>query len=571
MAQKANHQNNAHVGTDAYKWLPAQYHLIILTLISFLVYGASLSNDFCWDDFAGIVKNTMLNSKDTTLWEVTMTPLLEMFTPLTNALLYFNFLISHHDSQFYHFINLVIHILVVTSLYKFIQHLTQANKLSFLTALIFAVHPINVEATAWISARSTLLSDLFIVLSMIQYLKYLQTKKTLHYLLTLFIFMLACLSKTTAIVLAGLLLAIDIFYFSKITLNQLLNKIPFLIIGAFFIYYAIHIRYDENASALYYGNYNSMDRVMISIYSFTHYILAFLLPIGLTCSAGLPILTEHHLPIEFYASVAVIPILIFLFIYFKKHRKNVIASYLFYFAAISPMLHFIPFGRDIVADRYAYLPMMLFSFLAASFILKSYSHFKIQKRYNLNWFAPLVIAIIFTLAIGANQRSLVWKNNTTLLSDAIAKKPDNYFPSYALALYYIDNGMAEKSIPYFNLSLSKKADQAEAHYNRGLAYALTGKNSQAQDDFTKAIYLQPNHALSYYNRGTLLGSMNRLLEAKNDLDSAIKYSPDYSDAYFNRGMASLALGDTLSACSDWQISLTKGNEIAEARIQLHCQ
>lgn len=571
MAHKASNQNIQPISSDVYKWLPAKYHVITLTLITFIVYANSLSNDFCWDDFASIVKNAVLNSKGATLWDVSTTPLLEMFTPFTNAILYFNFLISHHDSHFYHFISLVIHILVATSMYKFILQLTKDIKLSFLSALIFAVHPLNVEATAWISARSTLLSGLFIVLSLIQYLKYLKTKRILHYLISIFVFVLACMSKTTAIVLAGLLIALDIFFYSKITLKHLLNKIPFLIIGAIFIYSAIQIRYDENITDLYYGNYSSVDRLLMSLYSFSHYIISFLIPVGLTCTTGLPILAEQQLPIEFYASIAILPILLFLFIYFKKHRTAVIASYIFYLAAISPMLHIIPFGRDIVADRYAYLPALLFSLLAASLILKCYNYLKATKGLNPTWFAPLVYVIIFVLAIGTIQRSLVWKNNTTLFTDAIAKRPDNYFPSYALAVYYVDNGLAEKSIPFFNLSLSKKADQGEAYYNRGLAYAITGKNSQAKDDFTQAISLQPNHALSYYNRGTLLGSMNLFLEAKNDLDSAIKYSPNYGDAYFNRGMASLALGDTLSACSDWQIALKKGNEIAETRIQQHCR
>lgn len=569
MALKTSTQNIQPIGKSVYSWLPAHYHLTTLILLSLMVYGNSLSNDFCWDDFASIVKNPTLNAKGATFWEFSMTPLLEMFTPLTNAILYFNFLFAHHDASVYHAVSLLIHILVVTSLYKLVRLMTKDNKLSFVTALIFAIHPLNVEPTAWISARSTILSGLFIVLSLIHYYKYLETKKIAHYLVAVLAFILCCLSKTIGIVLPGMLIALDLFFFSKISIRFFLNKIPFLIIGSFFVYYAINIRYDENITDLYFGNYSAIDRIFLASYSYSHYFIAFLLPVGLTCSSGLPFSSEQLLPIEFYASVAII--LYIIFIYFKTHRSTILASFMFYTAAVSPVLHIIPFGRDVVADRYAYLPLMLLSTVGATIILKFYNYLKTDKGFNVIWFAPLFYAIILTLAISAIQRSMVWKNNTTLFTDAISKKPENYFPSYALALYYVDNGLAEKSIPYFNISLSKKADQVEAYYNRGLAYALTGKNSLALDDFTNAISIQPDHALSYYNRATILGGMNRLIEAKSDLDSSIKYSPDYGDAYFNRGMALLGLGDTTNACSDWYNALEKGNEIAETRLQQYCR
>ncbi len=108
-----------------------------------------------------------------------------------------------------------------------------------LAALLFAIHPQRVGSVVWIAERKGVLSLFFILLTLISYLFYVRTMHFSRYLLTLFSFLLALLSKPIAVTLPILLLLLDIYPLNRAKLINysintvsykilLLEKLPFL-------------------------------------------------------------------------------------------------------------------------------------------------------------------------------------------------------------------------------------------------------------------------------------------------------------------------------------------------------
>jgi len=76
---------------------------------------------------------------------------------------------AHHLSNvFYHILNTLL-------LFLLLSRMTQKTWPSAFVAAVFALHPIQVEAVAWITARKDLLSTFFGLLTISSYLHYLKT------------------------------------------------------------------------------------------------------------------------------------------------------------------------------------------------------------------------------------------------------------------------------------------------------------------------------------------------------------------------------------------------------------
>jgi 4-amino-4-deoxy-L-arabinose transferase-like glycosyltransferase len=74
--------------------------------------------------------------------------------------------------------------------------------LAFIVAAIFAIHPMHVESVAWVSGRKDVLNCFFLLSGLISYLIYAKAGRHRYFwlILSFILFILACLSKATAVV-----------------------------------------------------------------------------------------------------------------------------------------------------------------------------------------------------------------------------------------------------------------------------------------------------------------------------------------------------------------------------------
>ena len=104
----------------------------------------------------------------------------------------------------YHVTNLVLHILASIIFYFLVLSLFSLSAVAFLGGLIFAVHPVHVEAVSWISGRQDLIGFLFLELSLLCYIYYRKKDYSKRYLVFSLIFsFLAYLGKETMLPLPG--------------------------------------------------------------------------------------------------------------------------------------------------------------------------------------------------------------------------------------------------------------------------------------------------------------------------------------------------------------------------------
>lgn len=537
----------------------------VIVLLTFFVYSNSLKNGFCWDDSLNVVNNEDLKGLTwQSFFKLITTPYVGMYTPVTGISYFLNYILAKTNPTFYHFTNLLLHLVVVILLFRFIKLLSSRQDAALIGCVLFAIHPMNTEVVAWISSRSTSVFCIFLLISLMQYIKYVRTGRKKKLIYSLLFFVLACLGKPSAMVLPILLFVIDHFEKRELNIKLLYDKIVFFVISILSGLLTIYLRIHEDAVNDLHSKYNLFDKLLLSTYGLSYYLIKFLVPSNLTCSYGLPLKTGGYLSIEYYFSALVLVVFAVLFFRKNSYQRFFQFGLLFYMISLSIVLPVLPFGRDIVAARYSYLPYMGICFITGTLLADVF-------KYKINSVLMILGITIVIFSFVTYDRNKVWKDDGTLFTDASEKNTSNYFPYFCLGVKYVNDGNFEEALKNFNISYGLNNQQPDLLYARSGVIGRLGNFKAAIDDQTQAMKFSSPNAHAYYNRGTLWGSLNEFAKAKQDLDSSIKMKPDFGDAYFNRGMANISLNDTAAACADWRKALSLGNMYAQQKIVENCK
>jgi hypothetical protein len=135
----------------------------------------------------------------------------------------------------YHFVNVGLHLINTGLVFWFVYLLSRSHWTAIVAAILFGVHPVHVEAVAWIASRKDVQYASFYLLGLIMYLKYLRSGGGIRYIGTLFFFVLAAFSKGMAVAFPLSMGVIDFWerrpLFSR---RSLIEKVPFILLSIMF-------------------------------------------------------------------------------------------------------------------------------------------------------------------------------------------------------------------------------------------------------------------------------------------------------------------------------------------------
>ncbi len=151
------------------------------------------------------------------------------YYPISNSTLWLEWRLWGLHPTGYHITNLVLHVAAALLLWAILMQLSIPG--AFLAALLFAVHPVNVESVAWIVQRRNVLAMLFFLLSIYTYLK-AEHRANLWYWLCLVLFVLAMLSKGSVAILPVVLLGLTWWQRGRISAGEWARLAPFFVLAA---------------------------------------------------------------------------------------------------------------------------------------------------------------------------------------------------------------------------------------------------------------------------------------------------------------------------------------------------
>jgi protein O-mannosyl-transferase len=255
----------------------------IILLITSAVYFQGIFNDFThWDDPSQVYQNPDIRSLKFDNIQTYFTKYyVNMYQPLTTL----SFAVEYHffglNPKAYHATNLVLHLFNVVLVFYFVLIISKRTTTALIVACLFGIHPMHVEAVAWITSRKDVLYTFFYIGSIISFIKYVTYNKHTYYWISLFLFVFSLLSKSTAVTLPVILLLIDWYKQRDFRGSVLYEKIPFLVLSFLFGIISLisqqSMGYENDAVA-----FKFIDRLLLAAYSLGFYFVKLFIPINLS-------------------------------------------------------------------------------------------------------------------------------------------------------------------------------------------------------------------------------------------------------------------------------------------------
>ena len=491
--------------------------LILLAYITVFAFYPAIMADFInLDDFVMVTENPDVTSLSlSNIKHIFSSFQYKLYHPIVTLSYAIEYYFYKFDPSFYHIDNILLHILNTLILFFIVKKISKSFFVSYVVAILFAIHPIHVEAVAWISARKDTLYSFFFLLSILFYIKTYDNKRNkIFYVLSIVFFILSCLSKAMAITLPFIIILID-FYNDKLKLINVKKYIPFLIISAFFIFLAVFAHYspeEKNITTMFSRYVNFLDAHL----NYLFYIYKFFIPLNLSCLY--PHFYDHNYitPNFVFSFVSLFYLLIFVVVLSLKTNKKVFFGFFFFLIALLPASGLMPTGVAPVADRYVYIPYIGLFFIVAEFLYYIYEKNKILKYIVF----CLLIFIGTTLFLLTYKTNLLWANNEKLMTQAIEYAPETADHAYLL-----------RGSIYKNKNLLDEAEQdltKSFSINKRNAYTAfhLGHLKQIQDKKEDSKYYYSLIPESNVNYIGVINNLAIMYDNEQQTDKAIKLMED---------------------------------------------
>lgn len=204
--------DNPQTETTPRPWLKPGLALFALVMA---VYWPSFGYEFVnWDDPWYVVKNPLNKSWDLATLKAIATEVINRnYAPLTMFTLLVEHTLFGLDAAGYHVFNTLLHGVNAVLVYVLLKQLTGRASVGLWTAVLFALHPVQLESVVWVSSLKGLLCSTFILAHLICWLRPERTSQQEGY--GLLFFALALLSKALTIVVPPIVLLYDVWVCRK--------------------------------------------------------------------------------------------------------------------------------------------------------------------------------------------------------------------------------------------------------------------------------------------------------------------------------------------------------------------
>lgn len=362
--------------------------------------------------------------------------------PVTVLSLAVDFVVGDDNPEYFHITNILIHIINVMLVYFIFTRLTENLFASALTAVLFAIHPLNIESVVWISERKGLLSTMFSLISIYYYILYKNEDVYRKKIASVLFFLLSLLSKPTTAALPLIFILLDLTMFndkSKVDFNfvvrSLKGKLLYFISGASIIVLAF-IAQSEHGALSSLSDVSLFLRIEVSINNIITYISKIFFPINL---ASFYPHTDKPTYITVFYIIFILSWILLAVRYFSK-SKIITFSILFFFIQIIPLSGLFQTGAHSIANRYTYLPAIGFFFMISFFI---------GKISNRLIYVPLLLLLPLSLTMISFNYVKVWRNDLSMWENNAQVTDENYFTASNYSRYLIENHREVEAARYF--------------------------------------------------------------------------------------------------------------------------
>jgi protein O-mannosyl-transferase len=505
---------------------------VLLAVVTFAVYVRATQNPFVnYDDQGYVVENRQVQQGlnfDTLRWALTSTDATN-WHPLTWLSHALDCQLFGLNASGHHLTSVLQHVLNTVLIFLLLSRATGATLRSVLVALLFGLHPINVESVAWISERKNVLCMFFFLLTLGAYGWYARRPRVERYLVVAALFVLALAAKPMAVTLPFVLLLVDFWPLQRVASVEapsqafpvpqarvwrlVLEKMPLLLLS---VASSVITMVAQKAAVATNESVPVLIRLVNAVYAYTMYVVKAVWPANLA----------SFYPYEGYrlSDARLLLCVLFLvcvtvWVWRKRVLAYLPAGWFWFLGTLVPMIGLVQVGDQAMADRYAYLSLI------GIFVMVVWGVGDVVEKRKLNprWWAGAAAVVLAALSLMTWRQIGFWNSSRDLWFHALAVTKDNYMAEdYAGSALLAEN---------FQATGQRRLEEAMIH-------------------FQNAVRINPNDAISRLNLGADLHERGQYREAVQQYLAVLTLTRDehlVAKTLSDLGAASQQLGDYQAA------------------------
>ena len=349
---------------------------LLLVAVTLLVYAPLKENKFINYDDPGYVTSNVrvqrgLNTKNL-VWAF-KTTLLANWHPLTWIFYQLDCQLFGLNPAGHHLTSLLLHVFNVVVLFLLLHRGTGALWRSALVAALFALHPLNVESVAWVAELKNVLSTLFWLLTLWAYGWYTLNPNWKRYLAVVVWFALGLMSKPMLVTLPFVLLLLDYWPLQRMRLGLsqntntqskgvvplVLEKIPLMLLSV--ASSVITVLAQRSGGALVSASLVPLRaRISNALFAYADYIVKMFWPQNLAVFYPM---RPYGYPWWQLALAALLIAVITAIVLKARSRRYLLVCWCWYLGTLVPVIGLVQAGRQSMADRYVYIPLIAIFFM----------------------------------------------------------------------------------------------------------------------------------------------------------------------------------------------------------------
>jgi protein O-mannosyl-transferase len=515
----------------------AWFRLFLLAAVTLTCYTQALKAEYIWDDDDYVTQNPFLRTAGglQQIWfKVGATP---QYYPMTFTAFWVFYQLWGLNPFGYHLATVLIHILTAWMVWAVLRQLNVKG--AYWAALVFAIHPVQVESVAWISELKNTLSGFFFLLALFVYFQLYRKKWSLSwnfrtYACAAGVYLLALLSKTVTCVFPVVVLIILWWKKKTVEKKDILLTVPFFAAGLVMGLVTIWMEKHHVGALGSEWDQTFIERCLIAGRVLWFYLSKLVLPVRLIFTyprweidAG--VWWQYLYPAAFLAFLAGL--------WAMKDRwgRGMLVGVVYFVLSLFPALGFFnlfPMRFSYVADHFQYLASIGPIAIAVSLMAFFWEKQPLKNQRTL----ALVFGVILCWFCWLTWRhTFPYKNSMTLFSDVIEKNPASWMAYNNRGHIYFSEGQFDLAEKDFEQALRLKPNYAEAWNNYGLVLIMRKQFYEAATFFSRAIELNDRYVPAYANRGAAYRELGMYDQALEDLDYALELNPYYAEGYNRRG------------------------------------
>jgi protein O-mannosyl-transferase len=542
--------------------------VLVLTLLTLVAFANSLRGDFVYDDQRTVEANPLLGHWDLHTLKAVFTEdywaAYEMgrsshhidslyYRPIYHIFTMAVYELAGKSAPAWHLISVFVHLAAVLLVFLVLERSISALPLSTkerqlaaaFGAAIFAIHPVQSEATNWISASANSLLGIFVFGAFYCYLRHRERGHTAGLVAALILYAFAIFTKENAFGLPFIIAAYELAVMNRnrALIERLrtagIRALPFAcILGGYLAIRQLIIsgmvmagqnqNFPDDALLTFVDNLRTLPALL------TAYMRLVLFPFNLSMMYDFGYVHKIDL-LSFGVPLGLVLLTGGILLRLCKDSIEVRIATIWIIFPLLPNLNTRAFlSEEIIHDRYLYKSMFGISLLIALLVTKVMKSPRLRMPTRWRLCFPAVVLVI--LFVGTVLQNREWSSEEILWRWCAAHAPNSRIVHISLGRIAENKHQPAEALREYEKALEINPDTIDALNNAGFVYARSGLWPQATSDFERIVSLTPHKAVAHFNLSFAYAVQKRYADAEREQQAAIELDPtgDRSDEWRSR-------------------------------------